>query len=74
MIIDFNYPNLGADGWRVNVVKELRDGRMWTQRMRFEDKDDAFEYYEHVKLMWRYQQERIRNGQYAKEISGRGSR
>lgn len=58
MIIDFNYPNLTADGWRVNVVKTLRDGRSWTQRMRFDSKDDAFAYYYQVQQTWRNQQAR----------------
>ena len=56
MIIDFNYPNLTSEGWRVNVIKEIKAGKMFTDRKVFEDKDDAFEYYEHVKLMWKAQQ------------------
>lgn len=58
MIVDFNYPNLAADGWKVKVVKTTNTGKLYVQTMRFEDKDDAFEYYEHMKLLWRYQQTR----------------
>ena len=58
MIVDFNYPNLAADGWHVNVHKTLRDGRTYIQKMKFENKDDAFKFYAHVQQMWRYQQAR----------------
>ena len=55
MIIDFNFPNLTAQGWSVDVHKALKDGRIFIQKMKFENKDDAFAYYEHIKQMWKHQ-------------------
>ncbi|MFQ6703556.1 MAG: hypothetical protein ACLRFP_00530 [Alphaproteobacteria bacterium] len=57
-IIDFQFPTLTAKGWAVDVHKVLKDGRIFIQQMKFEDKDDAFEYYEHVRKMWQNQKQR----------------
>ena len=67
MIIDFNYPNLTADGWRVNVVKTLRDGRSWMQQMRFDSKEDAFAFYTTVHRAWQLQESNKRIREYAKQ-------
>lgn len=58
MIIDFNFPTLTANGWSVDVHKISKDGRSYIQKMKFEDKDDAFKYYEQVRLIWQKQRSR----------------
>ena len=58
MIIDFNFPNLTSQGWVVNVSKTTKNDKLFVQKMKFENKDDAFAYYEHVKQMWRNQKQR----------------
>ncbi len=58
MIIDFNFPNLTPKGWSVDVHKALKDGRVFVQQMKFENKDDAFKYYEHVRKLWQAQRSR----------------
>ena len=60
MIIDIPFPTLTPKGWRVEVAKITKDDRFYIQPMVFEDKDDAFEYYEQVKEAWRKQQGRTR--------------
>ena len=57
-IIDFQFPTLTAKGWAVDVHKALKDGRIFVQQMKFEDKDDAFKYYEHVRKLWQRQKQR----------------
>lgn len=57
-ILDFNFPNLMTDGWSVDVHKALKDGRIFVQKMKFENKDDAFKYYEHIRKMWQNQKQR----------------
>lgn len=55
MIIDFQFPTLTTKGWAVDVHKALKDGRIFVQQMKFEDKDDAFKYYEQVRKLWQRQ-------------------
>lgn len=57
-VIDFNYPTLTAEGWRVKVHKTTLRGKTYIQSMLFEDKDDAFKYYEHVRKVWQNQHQR----------------
>ena len=57
-IIDFQFPTLTTKGWAVDVHKALKDGRVFVQQMKFENKEDAFKYYEHVRLMWQNQRSR----------------
>lgn len=58
MIIDFQFPTLTAKGWEVDVHKALKGGRIFIQQMKFENKDDAFKYYEHVRKLWQNQRQR----------------
>lgn len=55
MIIDFNFPNLTPKGWRVDVHKAQKDGRIFIQTTNFENKEDAFAYYKQVQQIWRKQ-------------------
>ena len=55
MIIDFQFPTLTAQGWSVDVHKALKDGRVFVQKMKFENKDDAFKYYEQIRQLWQRQ-------------------
>lgn len=59
-IIDFQYPTLTPKGWRVEVTKVLKNERFYIQPMVFEDKDDAFEYYEQVRKIWQKGKGKIR--------------
>lgn len=52
MIIDFNYPTLTAEGWRVKVHKITLRGKTYIQSMVFEDKDDAFAFHKHIRQIW----------------------
>lgn len=56
MIIDFSHPNLIGKEWQVRVIKETPQGKLLPQNVRFEDKDDAFKYYEMIHLLWQQQQ------------------
>ena len=60
MIIDFQFPTLTAKGWAVDVHKVLKDGRIFVQQMKFENKDDEFEYYEQVRKIWQKSKGKIR--------------
>ena len=60
MIIDFSHPNLIGKEWNVRVVKTTPKGDLYPQNTRFENKDDAFKYYEQVRLLWLKQQGRVK--------------
>lgn len=55
MIIDFSTPNLIGQEWHVRVVKTAPCGDLFPQNVRFEDKDDAFKYYERIRQLWQKQ-------------------
>lgn len=55
MIIDFSHPNLISKEWNVRVVKTTPKGDLFPQNVRFEDKYDAFKYYEQVRKVWQKQ-------------------
>lgn len=52
MIIDFSFPTLHKNEWVVKVVRGKADGGIFPDVRRFEDKDDAFEYYEQIRKEW----------------------
>lgn len=58
MIIDFSHPNLVGTEWKVRVIKETPQGKLLPQNVRFENKDDAFAYYQHIQQMWRNQKQK----------------
>jgi hypothetical protein len=53
MILDFNYPTLTAKGWCVKVHKTTKDNKLYVQKMTFEDKNDAFAFYNQTLATWR---------------------
>ena len=57
-IVDFSHPNLTGKEWTVRVIKTTPKGDLYPQNTRFEDKDDAFKYYEQVRLLWLKQKQR----------------
>ena len=57
-IVDFSHPNLIGKEWTVRVIKTTPKGDLYPQNTRFEDKDDAFKYYEQVRLTWQKQRSR----------------
>lgn len=57
-IIDYSTPTLNGKEWNVQVVKTTPKGDLFPQNVRFENKDDAFKYYEQVRQLWRNQKER----------------
>lgn len=60
MIIDFSYPNLEGNEWAVRVLKELKDKRLFPSKVRFQNKDDAYAYYEMIHQLWLKQQRKIK--------------
>lgn len=58
MIIDFSRPNLVGTEWKVRVIKETPQGKLLPQNVRFENKDDAFAYYDHIRKLWQNQKQR----------------
>ena len=58
MIIDFSHPNLVGTEWKVRVIKTTPNGNLLPQNVRFENKDDAYAYYEQVRQLWRKQNQR----------------
>lgn len=58
MIIDYSSPTLNGKEWSVRVVKTTQRGDLFPQNVRFEDKDDAYAYYEQVRQLWRKQNQR----------------
>ena len=58
MIIDFSHPNLVGTEWKVRVIKTTPNGNLLPQNVRFENKDDAFKYYEQVRKLWQNQKQR----------------
>ena len=50
-IVDFSHPNLTGKEWTVRVIKTTPKGDLYPQNTRFEDKDDAFKYYEQVRKL-----------------------
>ena len=60
MIIDFSHPNLIGTEWNVRIIKTTPKGDLYPQNVRFENKDDAYAYYEKVRQLWQKQkQEKI---------------
>lgn len=57
-VIDFNYPTLTAEGWRVKVHKTTLRGKTYIQSMVFEDKGDAFAFHKHIRQIWLNQRSR----------------
>lgn len=57
-IIDYSAPILNGTEWSVRVIKTTPKGDLYPQNTRFEDKDDAFKYYEQVRLTWQKQRRR----------------
>ena len=58
-IIDFSHPNLVGNEWSVRVIKTAPNGDLYPQNTRFEDKDDAYAYYEQVRQVWLKQKESV---------------
>lgn len=58
MIIDFSHPNLVGTEWKVRVIKTTPNGNLLPQNVRFENKDEAYAYYEQVRQLWRKQNQR----------------
>ena len=58
MIIDYTYPTITGNNWTVRVVKTTPKQKMFSQDKSFKSKDDAFKYYEYIRLMWQQQKER----------------
>lgn len=52
MIIDFSFPTIEKNEWVVRVVKTTKDGGVFSQRVRFENKEDAFAYHASVRKQW----------------------
>ena len=59
-IIDFSHPNLVGTEWKVRVIKETPKGNLLPQNVRFENKDDAYAYYEMIHQLWLKQQGRVK--------------
>ena len=57
-IIDFSHPNLNGKEWSVRVVKTTPKGDLFPQNVKFENKDDAFKYYEQIRQIWLNQNQR----------------
>lgn len=57
-IVDFSHPNLIGKEWTVRVIKTTPKGNLYPQNTRFENKDDAYAYYEQVRQLWRKQNQR----------------
>lgn len=57
-IIDFSHPNLVGNEWSVRVIKTTPKGDLYPQNTRFEDKDDAYAYYEMIHQLWLKQKQR----------------
>ena len=57
-IIDYSSPTLIGKEWNVRVVKTTPKSDLFPQNVRFEDKDDAYAYYEQVRQLWRKQKQR----------------
>lgn len=60
MIIDFNIPVHNGKEWTIDVHKTLPSGKLFIQKMRFENNDDAFEYYNFIQEVYKRQQQRSR--------------
>lgn len=58
-IIDFSHPNLVGNEWSVRVLKTTPKGDLFPQNVRFEDKDDAYAYYEQVRQLWLKQKDAL---------------
>ena len=59
-IVDFSHPNLIGKEWTVRVIKTTPKGDLYPQNTRFENKDDAYAYYEQVRQLWLKQQGRVK--------------
>ena len=55
-IIDFSFPTLHKNEWIVRIIKTAPKDNLHPQTMRFENKDDAFKYYEQIRQLWQRQQ------------------
>lgn len=58
MIIDFSMPVFNGKEWCVRVIKTVKNGNLYPQNTRFEDKDDAYNFYENVRKVWQKQRQR----------------
>ena len=54
-IIDFSFPTLHKNEWIVRVIKTASNDNLQPQTVRFENKDDAFKYYEQIRQLWQKQ-------------------
>lgn len=52
MIIDFNFPTRTDKDWQITIHKTTKAGRLWLQKIRFENKEDAFEWYEKIQQIY----------------------
>lgn len=59
-IIDYSAPTLNGTEWKVRVIKETPQGKLLPQNVRFENKDDAYAYYEMIHQLWLKQQGRTK--------------
>lgn len=59
-IIDYSSPNLIGKEWNVRVVKTTPKGDLFPHNVRFENKDDAYAYYEMIHQLWLKQQGRVK--------------
>lgn len=60
MILDYSSPTLNGTEWKVRVIKTTLKGKMIPQNVRFENKDDAYKYYEMIHQLWLKQQGRVK--------------
>ena len=59
-IIDYSAPTLNGTVWKVRVIKTTPKGNLLPQNVRFENKDDAYKYYEMIHQLWLKQQGRVK--------------
>ena len=59
MILDFSFPTLHKNEWVVRLIKTAPKDGIMPQTVRFENKDDAFKYYEQVRKVWQNQKQRV---------------
>lgn len=63
MIIDFTYPTIVGKNWQIHVTRTTKSGNLVSTDVKFENKKDAFDYYQHISKLWQYEKstEWIRN-------------
>lgn len=54
-IIDFSFPTLHKNEWIVRVIKTVPNDNLYPLVVRFENKEDAFKYYEQIRQLWQKQ-------------------